>query len=250
MKSLKLSVISLIAAAPLAAFASHPLTTDDTGVQGTGHWQFELNADRAVERDTRNIGVVSNATLTRGLSDSVDLAVSLPWRHSQVGEEDLRETQKGFGDASIAVKWRLYEQEKLSFSVKPQLVLPTANADKGLGSDRLQPGLTGAVAWGDEKLTLLGNVGYLYANNKVDDRKDIWSYSGAAVIGLTEQFRLVAEAGTYSNSDATTSKRPAFANVGLIFSPTEKLDFDIGYRHGLNKAEALYSVGAGVTVRW
>lgn len=249
MNSLKVVALAISLAFPVTAFAAHPLTTEDTGVQGTGNWQFELNTDRSVERYTRNASLTANATLTRGLSDTVDLAVNVPWQRNQVGEDPM-ETQRGWGDISVFMKWRIYEQDKLSFALKPLLMLPTGNSDKGLGSDRLQPGVTGIASWGDEKFTVLGNVGYLRADNKVGENKDIWSASVATLVSVADQFRLVAELGSYRNCDPETSKNPIFGNVGLVFSPNDKLDLDIGYRKGLNKAEVKYSVGAGVTVRW
>ncbi|WP_313082819.1 hypothetical protein [Pulveribacter sp.] len=57
-------------AAAAAAQAAHPLITDDTGTQGAGRWQFELNTDHTRARD-RYAGTTAwerelNATLTRG----------------------------------------------------------------------------------------------------------------------------------------------------------------------------------------
>lgn len=234
---------------PLAAFAAHPLSTEDTGVQGAGNWQFELNADRIRQRNTHNSDIVANATLTRGLGDTLDLAVNLPWQRLQSGD-DPRETQRGWGDASVFVKWRVWETDKLSLALKPQLNIPSGDHARGLGSDRYQPGLTSVASWGDERLTLLGNVGYQYADNKDDQRRDIWSTSAAVLVGITPKFRIVGEVGSCTNADHASRKYPAFANVGVIYSPTEKLDLDLGYRHGLNNAEALYQFGGGVTLRW
>lgn len=234
---------------PFAAFAAHPLSTEDTGVQGAGNWQFEFNSDAARQRNTHDSDIVANATLTTGLADTLDLALNLPWQRLQSGD-DPRETQRGWGDASVFLKWRVWERDKLSLALKPQLSLPTGDHARGLGSNRYQPALTGVASWGDDRLTLLGNVGYQYADNGDGQHKDIWSTSTAALIGLTQKVRLVGELGTYTNADPASGKYPAFANIGVIYSPTDKLDLDVGYRHGLNSAEVLYQFGAGVTVRW
>jgi hypothetical protein len=239
----------LLACSSPMAFAAHPLTSEDTGTQGNGNWQLEVNADRAKERDTSNANIVANATLARGLGETIDFGVNLPWQRLQNGD-DPRETQRGFGDASIFIKWRLYEQDKLSVALKPMVTVPTGDSDKGLGTDRSQTGINSIASWGDDTLTVLANAGYTYADNKVGDRKDILNASTAALFGVAEHFRVIGELGTNSNSDMDSAKWPAFANVGVIYSPTDKLDLDIGYRHGLNKAADLYSFGAGVTVRW
>jgi hypothetical protein len=234
---------------PMTAFALHPLVTEDTGVQGQNNWQFEFNSDRAVERDTKFTSLSVNATLTYGLTDALDVAFNAPWERNQIGNYPSQ-FQRGAGDASIFMKWRIYEDEKLSFAVKPILYLPTGNFDKGLGNDRTRPGLIGVTTWGDEEFSLSANIGYTYNDNKVGDRKSIWNTSGAMLVGLADKLRGALEIGAYTNGDAASHKNPAFANVGLIYSPTDKLDLDIGYKRGLNDAESLYSFGAGVTVRW
>jgi hypothetical protein len=242
-------VCLLPCAFPLSAFAAHPLSSEDTGVQGAGNWQLEFNSDRVRQRDTHNSDIAVNATLTRGLSDSLDLAINGAWLRLQSGD-DPRETQRGWGDSAIFLKWRAWEAGKYSFALKPQLNIPTGDHAKGIGSDRYQPSLTSVGAWGDDQLMVLANLGYQYADNADGQRKDIWSVSTAVQFWVTEKLRLVSELGTYTNYDPTSKKYPAFANVGLIYSPTDKLDLDIGYRHGLNRAEALYQFGGGVTVRW
>lgn len=234
---------------PIAAFAAHPLATEDTGVQGQNNWQLELNTDRAVERETKFKSLALNATLTYGVADAIDLGVNLPWLHNQTSNEP-REYQRGVGDATAFIKWRLYEADKLSLALKPVIYFATGDANKGLGNDRIRPGVTSVASWGDDKLSLSGNLGYTYNDNKVGDRKGIWSTSAAVIASLSANLRGVAEISTYTNSDADSHKRPAFANIGLIYSPNDKLDLDLGYKRGLNKAECQHSVGAGVTVRW
>ncbi|HMT56904.1 MAG TPA: hypothetical protein PKC71_02720 [Ottowia sp.] len=62
------------------AQAAHPLLTDDTGTQGAGRWQLELNADhtRDLTAPPRGRTTQANATITHGVSDELDLALSLP----------------------------------------------------------------------------------------------------------------------------------------------------------------------------
>jgi len=237
----------LLACSSPMAYAAHPLTSEDTGTQGNNNWQLEVNADRAVERDSHNANISANATLTRGFGDTIDMGVNLPWQRLQSGD-DPRTTQQGLGDTSVFLKWRVYEQEKLSFALKPTVTIPTGNSDKGLGTDRSQMGINSVASWGDATLTVLANTGYTYADNKTGDHKDILNASTAALFGVAKHFRVLGELGTNSSMDS--AKWPAFVNTGVIYSPTDMLDLDIGYRHGLNKAADLYSFGAGITVRW
>jgi len=250
MKSLFKPIMCLLPCLlPAGAWAAHPLTTEDTGTQGEGNWQLEINADRARARETNHSTLTANATLTRGLGDNIDVGLNLPWQQLQSGD-DPRQTDRGPGDVSVFLKWRLYDQGKTSLALKPVLNIPTGDADKGLGADRSQAGITGVAQWGNEIFSVFANAGYLYADNRTGDRKDILNTSGAAAWKFAERFQLVGEIGASSNCDPDAAKWPAFANIGLIYSPTEKIDLDIGYRHGLNKPADLYSYSAGVTLRW
>ena len=240
---------------PASVFAAHPLTTEDTGVQGLHNWQFELNTDRVTERETRIRNWSANATLAYGLSDALDLAFNAVWLRNQLSGcvTSSVMTPTNFtcvGDASVFLKWRIHEEGKLSFVVKPVLILPTGNSDKGLGGGRTRAGLIGVTTWGDDKLNVSANLGYTWNDNKAGERRDLWNTSAALMLRLADKLRGTVEAGVYSNSDPTSRKNPAYANVGLIYSPTDKLDFDIGYKRGLSDAESLYSLGVGVTVRW
>jgi hypothetical protein len=41
-----------------------------------------------------------------------------------------------------------------------------------------------------------------------------------------------------------------FATLGAIYSPTDKIDLDVGLRKGLNNAEIDTTVLIGATFRW
>lgn len=234
---------------PAGAWAAHPLTTEDTGTQGDGNWQLEINLDRARARETNHSSLTANATLTRGLGNNIDIGLNLPWLQLQ-SSDDPRQTDRGPGDVSVFLKWRLYDQGQTSLALKPVLNIPTGDADKGLGADRSQAGITGIAQWAGETLSLFANAGYLYADNTAGERKDILSTSAGASWKFAERFQLVGEVGASTNSDPDAATWPVSANAGLIYSPTDRLDLDVGYRHGLNRPADLYSYGAGITLRW
>jgi hypothetical protein len=233
---------------PTDAFAGHPLATEDSGVQGRNNVQFELSVDRAVDRSSRLTSQSVNATFTYGLADALDVAFSAPWLRNQLSE-NTGEFQRGVGDASIFLKWRNYQDGKLSLALKPILTLPTGDSGKGLGNDRLYPGMTGVLGWGGDRVSLSANIGYTFNDNKVGDRKDIWSSSFSAAMVLANRLSGVAELGSYRNNNAGSRKNPVFATVGLVFHPSDKLDLDIGYRNLLLDSRRQCSIGAGIAVR-
>ena len=113
-----------------AARAAHPLLTDDPGLQGAGHWQLEVNTDHARTRDggatfwARQV----NTTLTRGMTDQVDIAFNLPLQRQTAPGEP---TQSGVGDVGLQLKWRFYDNgQGWALGVRPTLTLPTGSTRK------------------------------------------------------------------------------------------------------------------------
>ena len=78
-----------------AAFAAHPLNTEETGTQGTGGWQLELNGERNKDEGVR--GAQASMVLSYGVADTVDLQLGLPWQDTG--------SERGAGDMFAALKW-------------------------------------------------------------------------------------------------------------------------------------------------
>jgi hypothetical protein len=78
--------------------------------------------------------------------------------------------------------------------------------------------------------------------------------SGGLSYALTGEVRLVGEAGLRSNESKNDAFQPdrtsQFAMVGVIYSPTRKIDFDAGFRKNLNRAESDTAFLIGATFRW
>jgi hypothetical protein len=238
---------------PAACFGSYPLVsddTDDTDTQGRGNMQFELNTDYSYNRKDDD-GVRSrenqvNATLSYGLTDRLDIATTIPYQRSNDGAS----THYGMGDMSMELKWRFYESGPVSLALKPQIMLPTGDDEKGLGNGRNAYSMDTVASYEMRYLTISGNLGYAYADNKFGTRKNIWNASVAVVVDVAPRTKLSLDVGSYRNDDPHNNTNPAFSIIGLIYSPTKSLDLDIGLKKGLNKAEVDYSWGAGLTVSW
>jgi hypothetical protein len=70
----------------------------------------------------------------------------------------------------------------------------------------------------------------------------------AAVVTVAKPLKLVANVGTKTNTDRTAATDPAFFLGGLIYSIRDKIDLDLGYKRGLNKAEADNTYIGGLTI--
>lgn len=252
------------------AFGGHPFVTDDAGTQGAGNWQLELMAQRdrnSRSADTgagpahqRSRSTLFNPVLTYGLLDTLDVAVGLNHLRNRVSENGaVTEDASGKSDSTLELKWRFYEQGGFSLALKPGVSLPTGDETRGLGNGRASWGVNLIADYEAEPWVWLANVAYSRARFKLpqdqaDNRSDLWRISGGAEYIVRKDLRLVGELGVRTNEARNDPFLPGrhaqFAMAGLIYSPTEKIDFDIGLRKGLNRAETDTVLLIGATFRW
>lgn len=242
---------------PAVSFAAHPLITDDTGTQGRGQSQIEINGEYGYDREnqdgvtTKGTGGEVAATISYGITDTMDLVYSLPYQWSEVKEDDeVTQREDGIADMSLELKWRLYEQGGLSFAVKPGITLPAGNEERGLGAGRVTYGLCFIATREIEPWTFHLNLGYSRNENKLDEREDLWHASLAAEFVIGKGLKAVANIGAEENPDRASRTSPAFILGGLIYSLSENFDLDWGVKKGLNGPETDYTVLVGTAYRF
>ena len=261
---------SLIPHPSSLAWAGHPFITDDAGTQGKGNWQLELMAQRDHYDRTANAGAgpvqqrsrstLFNPVLTYGLLDNVDIALGLNHLRYQVTENGpVAGEASGTSDSTLELQWRIYEKDGLSLALKPGLTIPTGDESRGLGAGRAWWGINLIADYEAEPWIWLANIAYDRARYKLpqdqlDNSSDLWRVSGGVEYIVRKELRLAGELGvrmSESRNDPFLPGRHArFAMLGLIYSPTKKLDFDIGYRKGLSRAETDKTFLVGATIRW
>jgi hypothetical protein len=248
-------VVALFIACP--SWAAHPLITDDTGTQGKGKFQLELNgqydwdSDHSEDASFKSTGGQAAATLSYGVAENVDLVLSLPylWGKTEVNEITLYDEQ-GIGDAVLEMKWRLFEKDGFSLALKPGISIPTGNDEKGLGA-----GLLGGHIFliGSKELgswAFHATLGYIRNENKADEHKDIWHASVAATWEVIKNLKLATNVGIEHNPDDDANNDPAFLIGGIIYSINENFDVDLGIKCGLDSSETDISALAGVAFRF
>jgi hypothetical protein len=251
MGKLTVTCILVIAMAG-ASLAAHPLITDDTGTQGKGNWQLEVNTEfthedeNGSEEDTFEI----SSALSYGLSDSTDLVLGVPYQHIKLREEDHKSTENGLSDISLEVKWRFYEKEGLSLALKPGITLPTGDEDKGMGSGRPTLSLFLIGSKEAEPWEFHANLGYIRNENSVDEKENLWHASFAAGFEAVERLKIVGNIGIEENTDRTVDTDPLFLLGGVIYELSENVDIDFGIKAGLSRPEADYGVLAGIAWRF
>ena len=253
-KGLALAALLFIAC---PSWAAHPLITDDTGTQGKGKFQLELNGqydwdkDNSEDVSVRSTGGQALAMLSYGIAENVDLILGLPylWGKAEANEITLYD-EKGIGDAMLETKWRLFEKDGFSMALKPGISFPTGNDDKGLGTGKLGGHifLIGSKELGS--WAFHANLGYIRNENDADERKDIWHASLAATWEVVKNLKLAADIGVERNTEEESSNNPAFLIGGIIYSITENFDVDLGVKYGLTEPEADISAMTGVTFRF
>ena len=250
-------VLSTVLFVPAAAWAAHPLITDDSGTQGKGKFQLEVNGQYDSDKETVNgvsvksTGGQAGATLSYGVIENADLVLNVPYAWGKVTEDGVGVyDEKGISDASFEVKYRFFENDGLSFAIKPGVSFPTGDEDKGLGTGKtgyhvFLIGSKEAAPWGFH-----ANLGYIRNENKVDEQKNLWHASVATTYEVMNDLKLVGNVGIERNADTAADNDPGFIVFGVIYSLAENFDLDVGVKYGLTSSETDYSVMAGTAFRF
>ncbi len=237
--------------------AAHPLITDDTGTQGKGRFQLEINSEFTYDKKTAD-GVTTKETggelatiLSYGIIDNVDIILDLPYQWTETKEDgEVTSDVDGISDMSLEVKWRFYEHEGLSLALKPGITFPTGDRGKGLGTGKATYGLFFITTKEIEPWSFHLNLGYTRNENRVDERKDIWHASLAGELEVVRDIKVVANIGVETNPDRESNTHPAFILGGLIYSISEDIAFDFGVKGALNKPETDLTFLAGIAVKF
>ena len=240
-----------------AAFAVHPLITDDTGTQGAGKFQIEINGEYGHEEEdevTENAMEIA-AALSYGINDDIDVVLGIPYQYVRTEDQEETVDEDGLSDMSIETKWRFFEKDGLGLALKPGVTLPTGDEKKGLGSGKASYSLVVITTKEAAPLTFHLNLGYTRNEYKLEEddeanRKDIWHLSLASEIQVADNLTAVANIGTERNSDKESATNPAFILGGLVYSVSEDFDIDFGVKGGLNKPETDYTILAGMAGRF
>ncbi|MFH0789770.1 MAG: transporter [Pseudomonadota bacterium] len=234
------------------ALAAHPLITDDTGTQGKGKFQLELNGaygyenERGVTEDTIQI----TTALTYGIIDNIDVILGIPYQYIKTKDSATITREDGISDLSIDLKWRFYEKDGLRFALKPGFTLPTGDDQRRLGTGRITYSLLFITTKEIRPWAFHLNLGYKRNENQIDERKDLWHASLAGEIEIIKGLKAVANIGIERNPEEESTTHPAFLLGGFIYSIIEQLDVDLGLKAGLNKAEKDITLLVGLTYRF
>jgi hypothetical protein len=242
---LRLLMLAVLAAFHQVSVAGHPLVTEDMGLIGQGVSQFEWNVDYSKRRESEE-GVTS-ATLSRGLSNRVDLFVTFnhAWK--------VADGSTGLADSSVGAKALLFEGPFL-FGVKGEIILPTGDALNGLGNGRLSQAITFISDYPLEWGNLIVNLGlthnkYRFETDTDVRRKFVRKYSVAVTKPISEALTFLIDAGV-EDSTIRSERHERFLILGLARQHSSSLDSDLGIKLPLELSGEYFQVGMGFTKRF
>lgn len=252
--------LTTVAGLSAQTFAFQPLITDDTGTQGAGGNQLEFSytLDRVRSNgETEQIHTVP-AAYTRGLTETIDLFIGTSYAWIRPAAQG--NNASGFGNPSLGIKWRFYENKetKTSVAIKPEIVLPVSASRErtGLGTGKISGNLTFIVTQEVPFGAIHFNAGMGRDRFRSADENPDTTYKRASlapVWDLNEQWKLGLDLGVESaraDGHVVISK---FAGLGAIYSPSKNIDFALGFfRTADNEtpSSTTHSATAGVTWRF
>lgn len=211
-------------------------------------WTRDRSA--GVRSDETSIG---DSAIKLGLTDRahVELVVA-PFVRSRVREDGGRETASGFGDLTLAAKYRLTSDESpVQVAVRPFVKIPTAKSS--LGNGRVEGGLVVPIEYAIPGSPL--SLAISPQLDLVDDGDGSGHHLAATqVVGvafpLSERLSASAEALASWDWDRGGTVRQYAAGGSLAFLISNDVQLDAGANIGLNNASPDVQLYSGIAFRF
>lgn len=247
-----------------AAYADHPLITDEAETLDKGEVEIEASAELSYYKEKSN-GITTKERefetelqVQYGIIDNLEVELEVPyrWVREEVdGESDSR--VNGIGDMELSLKWRFYEEDDLHIAVKPFISIPTGNSDKGLGNGKTGSGLRLEATKEFDPLHLAFHLNLGYSHNEYDieedkenNRKDLWHASLAVEKGIVKRLKAVMDLGIERNSKKGENTPSGFIIGGLVYSVTKQINVDFGIKGGFNDYETDIAYLTGIVMEF
>ncbi|GGC80678.1 transporter [Undibacterium terreum] len=243
MKS-KSAILLILGLLIKSAFAAHPLSSDDSVVQGKDKQQLELNTDSVRFQGERV--QVGDITYTYGVNDDLDAFLNLPMNLSR---------PSGIADVSAGGKWQFKEYLGHLLAFKAALFLPSGNQQRGIGQGRysLDMGLIDSYtrsAWTVHGNLMLTASRYQHSEDRAENRKMVWRASTAVMYQANAKWTLTVDTGFTQADSKAVSSRPVYLLGGIIYSPNTNMDLDVGIRRERIAGNTEKRLGIGLTMRY
>ena len=235
---------SLLAGTAPAAFAAHPLQTEDTGTQGAANVEIENGFSRA--RFDSTTLTVYQPQVSVGLATTVDAIVqpSFVWQHAP------GQSASGFGDTNIDAKWRFYGSDPISFAIRAGVLAPTSQKGLGLPHGDVSEHALLVATWDATPTTVHANLGFTHFPSGAGGRQNVAHVSAAVMQQVNERLILTADGELDQDPDPMRKTWPGALLGGVIWTARPGLDLDVGFQRSFNAQVVTRQWMAGLTYRF
>ncbi|HEX4233654.1 MAG TPA: transporter [Caldimonas sp.] len=232
-------------AAPLPAFAAHPLQSEDTGTQGAGNVEIENGMSSTNSGGSTTF--VYQPQVSYGLAQTIDLIVRPSWLETR---SPGNASTRGLGDTTVDAKWRFYGEAPWSFATRAGVTLATSEHDLGLPHGEASAHAILVCTFDAAPYTIHGNVSFTHNPRGSGGRAQVTRLSAAVMWAANDQLILTGDAGAESASDPAGHAWPATLLAGAIYTVRPGLDVDIGYQNTAHAAMTARQWLLGLTYRF
>lgn len=251
----RMALLGLVCAAPLAAQEQEPLVSDrpdfteSTGTIAPRHVQVEAGVtwQEVGEEDSLTAGEV---LIRLGVGERLEARFGVgSWSRidAPAGRAD------GYDDPTLGLKVRLTDPQSDRPPGLPAVALLLGTSIP-VGSDELtadewQPEAKLALGWDlTDRFSVASNIGYA-APVDGDERLHQLQVSVSAGIVATDRLGFFVEAYGFSEEEAD-GEATRYADTGATFALTDDLQLDARIGFGLNDPSPDRYIGVGAVARW
>jgi len=207
------TVALLAVASP--ALAGLPFVTDDPATQEQGHFEIDLEGQYTLNRGGQS-GSTPGLEVHYGITDHLEIITIVPMAFEHpTGSASV----VGLGDIQFATKWRFLDADndgwRPAIAFEPTIILPTANANRGLGTGFTQAFLPIWLSKDFGKFTVFGGGGYNI--NPGRDNRNFWFTGVGVTYTIDPQWTIGAEVFR-TTADTTGGTSSVAFNLGVIYN--------------------------------
>jgi hypothetical protein len=213
------------------AQAGPPFRSDDPGIVDEGHYELLPFYSQTLAEGGRS-GALPGLELHYGLLKGVEVDLILQAAFSTPPGAG---TGRGFGDTEIDVKVLLADETETRPAIAfiPKFVLPTGNADRGLGNGGSQVFVPLWMQKSFGKFTTYGGGGYWF-NNGTGNRND-WFFGGVTLYQVSDAW-LVGGEIFHSTPQTVAQGASTGFTIGAMYQIDEHSQLLISAGKGLQDA--------------
>ena len=236
---------SVLALCLPAAFAAHPLQTEDTGTQGVGN--VEIENGFASARQAGTTLTTWQPQVSVGVTPTFDAIVqpTIAWLHA-AGQPSV----SGRGDTNLDAKWRFWGSDPWSLAVRAGVQAPTSQRGLGLPHGQTAQHALLVLTWDGTPTTVHANLGVTHVPDAAGTRATTALVSAAVMQTINERLILTVDSEFDQNPDSTRHAWPGSVLGGVIWTARPGLDLDVGYQTSLHAAPPTRQWMAGLTWRF